>query len=555
MKGTAQNKALSGASFRSKVPYLVLLVLGFGLYLLRFGYNYGGSDQDEFIPFLYSLINPAYFQNDWFVQTQHAAFSVRTYFVYLLYCLSVMMPVWLAVLVVYLGSWASIASAVYTMADQLVKNRLAALLGTLLVCIFTPFWTLGGNDLLHNMLVPSMTAWAFAMWTFVFYLKQDYTRAALFAGLATLFQALVGLQVMLLVTGMLCLQFFQPGHSRQHLIRICKTLGIYAVVAAAALIPLFYQQFSASEEMLSNTISETMTPTSTLFYIMAQFRNPHHYLFSAFDKVRLIKFFAVLLVGYLLLIAREKQQATVQTDFFNDMLVLVTGICMGAYVGTEIMQQLTIAKLQLFKMTLLIKALMVILIADGMIRVLPQKVSNRLDKLAFTQPHYLTILFVGLLGAVLLVQPDRLERRVYPWRSAESPEIQLAQWAAKNTLPAEVFAIPPSWSAFRSHARRAIVVNHKAFPYRDEDIRTWFERLQDMAPLPPPDQSDATLTKALDLKYNTLTPHDLEELGITYSFDYIIRNVPLPASASYAVEYETQGWFVYKLSAQRLALQ
>ena len=147
MNKPAQHKASQtaqpGNRFRKSIPYLVLLVLGFGLYLLRFGYNYGTSDQDEFIPFLYSLINPAYFQNDWFVQTQHAAFSVRTYFVYLLYGLSMMMPVWLAVLLVYLGSWASIASAVFTLADRLVNNRLAALLGTVCVCIFTPFWTLG----------------------------------------------------------------------------------------------------------------------------------------------------------------------------------------------------------------------------------------------------------------------------------------------------------------------------------------------------------------------------------------------------------------------------
>ena len=400
-----------------------------------------------------------------------------------------------------------------------------------------------------------MTAWAFAMWSFVFYLQQDYTRTALFAGIATLFQALVGLQVMLLVGGMLCLQFFQSGVSRQHLIHIGKTVAVYLLVAAAALIPLFYQQFAATEEMLSDTLSETMSPTSTLFYIMAKFRNPHHYLFSAFDKVRLVKFFAVLLVGYLVLIGREKKQTTLRADFFNDMLLLVTGICIIAYVGTEIMQQLTIAKLQLFKMTLLVKALMVILIADGLRRILPAKVCNQLDKLCFAQPHFLAVLFVAGLGLVLLIQPDRLESRIYPWRAAENPEIQLAQWATRNTLPAEVFAIPPSWSAFRSHARRAIVVNHKAFPYRDEDIRTWFERLQDMAPLPPPSQTDATLTQALDFKYNTLTPHDLEELGLTYSFDYIIRNAPLPASASYAVEYETQGWFVYKLSAQRLALQ
>ncbi|MEM8486608.1 MAG: DUF6798 domain-containing protein [Bacteroidota bacterium] len=545
-------------TIRNKAPYIVLLVLGYGLYLLRFGYGYGTSDQDEFIPFLYSLLNPAYFQNDWFVQTQLSAFSVRTYFVYLLYGLSIAMPVWLAVFVVYVASWASIASAVYQLADGLLKNRLSALISAGLVCIFTPFWTLGGNDLLHFVLVPSMTAWALALWAFVFYLRKDYTRAGLFAGIATLFQALVGLQVMLLVGGMLCLQFFQPHMAqgrRHHFMRVLTTTAVYAIVAAFALVPLFYQQFSAVSETLSDTISETISPTSSLFYIMAQFRNPHHYLFSAFDKVRLIKFFVVLLVGYLVLLAREKQEGSVRAGFFNDMLVLVTGVCLVAYVGTEIMQQLTIAKLQLFKMTLLVKALMVMLIADATVRVLPTRWANRLDQLCFNQPLRLAALFAVGFAGILIMQPDRLQQKVYPWRASGDPEIQLARWAAKNTLPAEVFAVPPSWSAFRSHARRAIVINHKAFPYQDTNIRTWFDRLQDMAPLQLPEQTDPTLLAALDFKYNTLTPHDLEELGITYSFDYIIRNAPLPAASSYSVEYETQGWFVYKLSAQRLALQ
>ena len=337
--------------------------------------------------------------------------------------------------------------------------------------------------------------------------------------------------------------------------QILITAGVYLLVAAPALVPLFYQQFTASTETLSDTISETISPTSTLFYIMAQFRNPHHYLFSAFDKVRLVKFFVVLLVGYLVLLVREKEDSSINTGFFNDMLALVTGICIVAYVGTEVAQSLTIAKLQLFKMTLLIKALMVILIADMLVRLLPARVTSRLDRLCFTQPRHLAGVFTIGFAAVLLVQPDRLSSKVYPWRASTNPEIELAEWASKNTLPAEVFAVPPSWSAFRSHARRAIVINHKAFPYKDADIRTWFERLQDMAPLQLPEQTDATLLKALDFKYNTLTPTDLEELGFTYSFDYIIRNTPLPISSSLAIVYESQGWFIYKLSAQRLALQ
>ncbi len=71
---------LSRSTSRS-LPPVLLLLFGFGLYVFRFGYGFGTSDQDEFIPYLLSLIDPALFENDWFVQTQQAAFSVRTYFV------------------------------------------------------------------------------------------------------------------------------------------------------------------------------------------------------------------------------------------------------------------------------------------------------------------------------------------------------------------------------------------------------------------------------------------------------------------------------------------
>ena len=57
----------------------------------------------------------------------------------------------------------------------------------------------------------------------------------------------------------------------------------------------------------------------------------------------------------------------------------------------------------------------------------------------------------------------------------------IARWAATQSPRNAVFAVPPSWSGFRSEAHRAIVVDFKAFPFQETPIYTWFERLMDLA--------------------------------------------------------------------------
>ena len=89
---------------RRYAPLFVLLG-ALLLYALRFGYDYGASDQDEFLPYLLHRLDPELLSQDWFVITQGATFSIRTYFVMLLQGLALVIPVWLAVLVLYGGAW------------------------------------------------------------------------------------------------------------------------------------------------------------------------------------------------------------------------------------------------------------------------------------------------------------------------------------------------------------------------------------------------------------------------------------------------------------------
>ena len=97
------------------------------------------------------------------------------------------------------------------------------------------------------------------------------------------------------------------------------------------------------------------------------------------------------------------------------------------------------------------------------------------------------------------------------------------------------------------------MVNHKAFPYRDEAIYVWFERLTDMAPIRPPLRSDQHLVALLDERYEDRAPQDLDVLSFYYDFDYVVRQTPLPLSSAFTVLYEASDWYVYGLAEQRIA--
>ena len=214
------------------LPFHLFLIC-FALYVFRFGYGYGTSDQDEFLPYLMHLLDNRLFVNDWFVQTQLLSFSIRTYFVYLLYIPASLFSPFASTTLVYILSWFGIASGLFILARRISKNRLAAILSTGIVLLATPFWTLGGNDLVHTMLVPSMTAWALAVWGLAMFFKSRLVLAALLLGISTLFQALVGLQLFIVLFAVIGLEFMYGKRAKPDLPRdFFKLVGPFFLCAS-----------------------------------------------------------------------------------------------------------------------------------------------------------------------------------------------------------------------------------------------------------------------------------------------------------------------------------
>jgi len=90
-------------------------------------------------------------------------------------------------------------------------------------------------------------------------------------------------------------------------------------------------------------------------------------------------------------------------------------------------------------------------------------------------------------------------------------------WIKNNTLNNSLFLIPPTIEDFRLGANRAIVVDWKAFPFNDESVLGWRERIEDVSNFARPININR-----VQMGYNTLNESRILSLKDKYKFDYVI---------------------------------
>ena len=511
------------------------------LYFLRFGYDYANSDQDEILPYLLHRLDPGLFTQDWFVGIQTAEFSVRTYFVWLLNLFSFILPVWLCVLLLYVTSWLFIAAAIYKLMYHFTKDQLASCAAIVLALVLTPVWTLGGNDLVHGMLVASMVGWALGLWAVYHFLRRRYLIAPVLLGVACWSQPLVGLHLMMLLFLIRILRFIRDRDSVQTAGGIAAFGLLFVLWASPSLGPIIYQQ------LLDPAVGPP--PEPSLFYILAEFRLPHHYLLGSFHLHNIIRFVVLGILAAAGLLWRPYSRQLEDRAFVVRSLVLIAMFGLFAWIFTEIVPVLLVAKLQLFKMTVFAKLLFVNVISGAFFYWLPELL-RRPFKAVVRHPRW-ALAVVAILWAAVIGLTVRgsgfLHERVGPFRRSAAPVGDVQEWARRQTRVDAIFAVPPSLSSFRSEALRTIVINYKAVPYADELMVTWFERLTDLAPIELPERGGPGLLDQLDAAYESLDGRRLVELSDRYEFDYVLRRTSMnDPDASFGEAFGVEDWLIYR---------
>ena len=516
---TIRNPASLSARFSAaedRVPFFVPLAVLL-VYLLWRGYSFGFSDQDETVPYLLHLLNPEVLPNDWFVDYQTSHFGPRTIFVLLCYPFAKLFGIYTTYLGLHLASFLFTAGAIFALARELLKDRLAATASVLVILVLTPKFTLGGNDLIGPLLTPSIIAWSLALWSIVMMVQGRTIHSAVLAGLATWIQALVGLQIGSVVC---VLMIWNRMRSTW------KFATVFALIVLPAVGPMALQQLAQS------------AGESNLFYTLFDFRAPHHYMPTSFTRISAIGFLLLGMAGLFSLhtlkrwIPAESYKLVVRT------LALVGIACALGFLCAEVIPVESVTKLQLFKTTVLAKAVFGILVCGAISRVLPNWFRGT-ARLVLEHSHIAFVAVALLFSALLVASSTALGLR-----PTAIPPIE--QWATTHTPPQAVFAVPPSWDGFRSRAARPIVVNYKAFPFLPGLEDEWLERLLSIAPIQLPDRGYIGITDSLDRAFFRLDTGSLLELASKYGATYLVRDRPTHA-APFVLEYSRDDWWVYRI--------
>lgn len=517
---------------------LLALVVAF----VRFGYTYGSGDHDELVPSVLHLLDGALFTQDWLVQAITGGVNVRTYFLWLAALPSFVLPPWLLFFAGWAASFVALAFGVYALAVELVRDRLAAAAGTFVALAVVPMWTLGGNALVATGFLPEPVAWALAVPGLVLFLRRRWAASGALLGLAAWFHLLVGAHAALVLGvvgfgGAVARADLSGDRFRADVRDLARFAGAFVLVGLPILVPVLWDQLTAAP-------AEGAVPA---FYIHAVFRNPHHHLLSAFEFGHHLRFWPLVLAGIAGGAWLARRGALRHGRKLAAGGVLIAALCALAVVFTEIVPLAPVAKLQLFKLTVLVNLICALLTTAAAVRLLPASL-RRWGEVALAMPRA-GLVVVGVLAVVVgwmaAEGVGRPGAMLGPLRHAESPLGEVERWARMETDRDALFAIPPSVSTFRTFARRAVVADFTGFVFTDRDMQRWFERLMDVAPIPPP-ETGRDVTPVLDEAYHRQPPDAWRRLRSGYGVDYVLverGGSDLP----FETAFENERWRVYRL--------
>jgi len=508
------------------------------LFFLRFGYEFGAGDQDEMFSLLLRQLDGDLFSRDWYVVDQAGQFTVRTPFLWLMQGVMWILPLWAATLLVYLVGWVGVAWGLYRLAEALGARALAASAATVLVLVFIPTWTLGGNSLAPNLLAPEMLGWALALPAVRFTLDKRFLLAGLLLALAAYVHLLVGA----LVTGALglALVFGALGGTPWDRWRHALTLGGTVLLLALPMIVAIARYRSTGTSLPDDGI--------TPFFLFAELRLPHHYLPSTWGLGRWARFGLLAGLGGIgLAILRQRGQPM---RFAERLLAAIALLCCVA--GPIIVwgEVLFVAQLQVFKLTVLANALLAIAACAGIASSLPERVR--------TWPGLGTVPSVALASGLVALMAGGLasglfNSRVGPWARADDPFTQVEHWIAENTPEDALVAAPPNRTTFRLATQRSVVVSFKAAPFNDVAMHAWYRRLLALAPRVSPDSARGlAFGEALDAAYATNTAADWDRLAQTYGITHVIRDQTEGEGPVGEPVFVAGAWTVYEIAPSTL---
>lgn len=511
-------------------------LVGAGLFMLRYGYAFGFSDQDEFLPLVARILDKDLFLADWFVSMQFAGFSIRWPMALLVALPSTLLPVWSVVFLLHVATSMISATAVARLTHRIFHSRAATLMAVVAVMAMTTRWNPGGNDILHGMLVPSSVAWCLILSAVDRMHARRFLAAGIFLGAASLFHPLLGLQaggIMVFVV----LTWREVTRSE----RIRLTLPFLIVF-----VPVAWLLASVG----------TASPEATT--ILTTIRAPHHYLPAAFSPVSWVLFGSLIAVATAFLIRDSSPPDRFQVahdhsghpavtrqdrSFLGRMVLVPTGVLLASLLLTSWPLEWPFAiRMQPWALSPLVRVLATMSVVGFGVGWLQSQGNWRLQRGsgAGLADRILPVFGVVILLMGLFANEGHIQ-------GASHPDKELHAWVQDNSASDAIFVVPPSMTGFQFGSSRAQYVSFKSFPFAAEPTLEWWDRLQQIAPVEQAEPGGTALLARLDSSYANLRLTDIRSFVATHDVDYIVRPQPDPAAwqDTEVAEWCSDRWCVF----------
>ncbi|MBP8974545.1 MAG: hypothetical protein KBH93_11775 [Anaerolineae bacterium] len=419
---------------RLKTTYAAYgLAITVGTIFTLANYTYGRFNQADHLLLVNRLLDPHYLSQDFFLN-ETLIFDPRANYAALLALMAHVIPLSAVTWALSLGTSCLTAVLTVAVAHDLFGDYVAGMLSVLLMGALGASLPGGVLGFYTSELVPRWLAQPLILLSVWASLRSQPVYVVAFCGLATIIHPQEGL-----VSGgimLLALTLAERGFRRE----VRAAWLVYMVMALTVLVP-----YTAQPRISSDLFIE----------LVAHIRNPHHLLVSTFSRQGLL-IMGALVIAFFISWLRWQPSQPVRKKWLLWMGVGYVGLMIVAYLFVEVIPTRLGVTLQGFRYQWLLAWFSILFIAREF---------SRHRWLARVGAAFFAIAFAGTLYGPPPPSPDR---------------VSVSAWVQKNTPPDAIFVIPPDWAEFRLDAERAVVEQFKTFPYQDENMLRWYERITDV---------------------------------------------------------------------------
>ncbi|MCB9245606.1 MAG: hypothetical protein H6606_04180 [Flavobacteriales bacterium] len=472
----------------------------------RIGYFYSDGDHEEVLPQIFFQLGETQLANDFLISSIGGSWTVRSPFVLLL---SVFGKDLLesAFLIFHIG---------LNVVSFFFMIRIARAAGTGRWSIFVPLIAVfalyakspGANDFYSPQLIAETFSMFFALWAIRDWFVEKHRSVGVLLMLAVLFHPINGFQVSILLLASWFIQNRRELHSS------------WKYWSGPLLLSLAYMMWLMSR-------SEGAGPSDAYFDLLIRFRNPHHYLPSAFPMEQIT---LSLLLAAVAFFTVQKERSFIRTWI---VLTVVGAVFYVVFVewGTNI----SMAKTQWFKSTIWFR----LWLAIGVLRLLP----------AWPILKHRFILFTASFLTVFLLLNSMRSNEISSHKSIRTvKDLSLVDVGvqAAQILPRDALIVQPmDITGFQAYAKRGMFVNFKAILHYPDFLKKWFNRLELVYGPMDPQRSGFQQFRQAQAFYENFDAQKIKgwkEAGITHALTRTKQALP-----ELKLLYRNAGFYLYAL--------